>query len=215
VKLVRFGPRGREKPGLIAADGTLRDLSAHVADIGWNEISDAGQKRLRAIDPASLPKVGQAAPRRALHRHFQDRRHRPQLPRPRPRSRHAHPGRTGDVHEGHHLPHRPERRRHPADRQQQARLRGRTRHRHRPRNAPRRRGQGARITSPAIALPRRLRARLPARARRPVGQGQGLRQLRPDRPLAGDARRSPRPAGAAPVAGLSMASACRIPPPPT
>jgi 2,4-didehydro-3-deoxy-L-rhamnonate hydrolase len=57
MKLVRFGPKGREKPGLIAADGTLRDLSAHVADIGWKELSAAGQKRLRALDPAALPAV--------------------------------------------------------------------------------------------------------------------------------------------------------------
>ncbi|MDP2135795.1 MAG: fumarylacetoacetate hydrolase family protein, partial [Sulfuritalea sp.] len=57
MKLVRYGPRGREKPGLIAADGTLRDLSAHVAGIGWNEISAAGQKRLRALNPATLPMV--------------------------------------------------------------------------------------------------------------------------------------------------------------
>jgi len=57
MKLVRFGPRGREKPGLIAADGTLRDLSGHVTDIGWNELSAAGQKRLRALNPATLPAV--------------------------------------------------------------------------------------------------------------------------------------------------------------
>ena len=57
MKLVRYGARGREKPGLIARDGTLRDLSRHVANIGWDEISAAGQRRLRAIDPASLPQV--------------------------------------------------------------------------------------------------------------------------------------------------------------
>jgi len=57
MKLVRFGPRGREKPGLIDAAGTLRDLSAHVAGIGWNELAAAGQKRLRALNPATLPKV--------------------------------------------------------------------------------------------------------------------------------------------------------------
>ncbi len=57
MKLVRFGPKGREKPGLIAADGTLRDLSGHVTGIGWNELSAAGQKRLRALDPATLPAV--------------------------------------------------------------------------------------------------------------------------------------------------------------
>ena len=57
MKLVRFGPRGREKPGLIDVSGTLRDLSGHVADIGWNQLSAGGQKRLRALNPASLPRV--------------------------------------------------------------------------------------------------------------------------------------------------------------
>jgi len=57
MKLVRFGPKGREKPGLIDAAGTLRDLSGHVADIGWNELSASGQERLRALNPESLPTV--------------------------------------------------------------------------------------------------------------------------------------------------------------
>ena len=57
MKLVRFGPKGREKPGLIDAAGTLRDLSGHVADIGWDELSAAGQKRLRALKPTTLPAV--------------------------------------------------------------------------------------------------------------------------------------------------------------
>ena len=58
MKLVRYGPSGHEKPGLIAADGTLRDLSSHVDDIGWNQLSDAGQARLRALDATTLPPVG-------------------------------------------------------------------------------------------------------------------------------------------------------------
>lgn len=57
MKLVRFGPKGREKPGLIDAQGILRDLSAHCATIGWEELSPAGQKRLRRIDPQTLPQV--------------------------------------------------------------------------------------------------------------------------------------------------------------
>lgn len=57
MKLVRYGPRGREKPGLIDTAGTLRDLSGHVDDIGWNELSKAGQKRLGALDLAKLPRV--------------------------------------------------------------------------------------------------------------------------------------------------------------
>ena len=57
MKLVRYGAKGRDKPGLIDSSGTLRDLSGHVAEIGWNELSAAGQKRLRLLNPASLPKV--------------------------------------------------------------------------------------------------------------------------------------------------------------
>jgi 2-keto-4-pentenoate hydratase/2-oxohepta-3-ene-1,7-dioic acid hydratase in catechol pathway len=57
MKLVRYGAKGREKPGLIDAQGKLRDLSAHCDTIGWQELSPAGQKRLRAIDPATLPLV--------------------------------------------------------------------------------------------------------------------------------------------------------------
>ncbi|MCF8198471.1 MAG: fumarylacetoacetate hydrolase family protein [Sulfuritalea sp.] len=57
MKLVRFGAKGREKPGLIDASGCLRDLSGHIADIGWKELSSAGQKNLRSLNPASLPLV--------------------------------------------------------------------------------------------------------------------------------------------------------------
>jgi len=57
MKLVRYGAKGREKPGLLDAQGQLRDLSAHCKDIGWNEISPAGQKRLKAINAATLPRV--------------------------------------------------------------------------------------------------------------------------------------------------------------
>jgi 2-keto-4-pentenoate hydratase/2-oxohepta-3-ene-1,7-dioic acid hydratase in catechol pathway len=57
MKLVRYGPCGQEKPGLIAADGSLRDLSAHVSDIGWEQLSAAGQQRLRALDFTTLPAV--------------------------------------------------------------------------------------------------------------------------------------------------------------
>ena len=42
---------------MLGPDGTIRDLSAHVADIGGDAISDAGLAKLAAIDPASLPQV--------------------------------------------------------------------------------------------------------------------------------------------------------------
>lgn len=57
MKLVRYGAKGREKPGLIDAQGKLRDLSGHCDTFGWNELSPAGLKRLRQIDPATLPLV--------------------------------------------------------------------------------------------------------------------------------------------------------------
>jgi 2-keto-4-pentenoate hydratase/2-oxohepta-3-ene-1,7-dioic acid hydratase in catechol pathway len=57
MKLVRYGAKGREKPGLIDVQGRLRDLSAHCATIGWDELSPAGLKRLGKIDPATLPLV--------------------------------------------------------------------------------------------------------------------------------------------------------------
>ena len=55
MKLCRFGPAGSERPGLIDADGRIRDLSAHCSDIGPNELLPEGLAKLAAIDPASLP----------------------------------------------------------------------------------------------------------------------------------------------------------------
>ncbi|MBA8877670.1 fumarylacetoacetate hydrolase family protein [Phyllobacterium myrsinacearum] len=57
MKLVRYGPAGQEKPGLVDKDGKVRDLSAHVKDIAGEAISPAGLKKLAAIDPATLPEV--------------------------------------------------------------------------------------------------------------------------------------------------------------
>lgn len=57
MKLLRHGPAGSEKPGMLAEDGTIRDLSAHVADIGGAVLSDAGLAPLRDIDVSSLPEV--------------------------------------------------------------------------------------------------------------------------------------------------------------
>lgn len=57
MKLVRYGANGAEKPGLIDASGTLRDVSAHVVDLSGAELSDTTMARLRALDPSALPKV--------------------------------------------------------------------------------------------------------------------------------------------------------------
>ena len=57
MKLVRYGANGAEKPGLIDASGTLRDVSAHVVDLSGAELSDTTIARLRALDPSALPRV--------------------------------------------------------------------------------------------------------------------------------------------------------------
>jgi len=57
MKLLRYGTQGNEKPGMMAADGTIRDLSGHIEDLTGAELSDAGLARLRDIDVNSLPVV--------------------------------------------------------------------------------------------------------------------------------------------------------------
>ena len=57
MKLLRFGPIGKERPGLLDAAGTIRDLSGIVADIDGGTITPESLARLRALDPASLPRV--------------------------------------------------------------------------------------------------------------------------------------------------------------
>ena len=57
MKLLRHGPRGAERPGLLADDGTIRDLSGLVPDIAGTVLSDVGLNMLRTIDASGLPVV--------------------------------------------------------------------------------------------------------------------------------------------------------------
>lgn len=57
MKLVRYGLAGVEKPGVIDADGAIRDLSAHIGDIDSAALSSESLARLSAIDSQSLPLV--------------------------------------------------------------------------------------------------------------------------------------------------------------
>jgi len=57
MKLVRYGPVGREKPGLIDADGVLRDLSRKVKDIDGTSLAPAELAKLRKVDTGRLPVV--------------------------------------------------------------------------------------------------------------------------------------------------------------
>lgn len=57
MKLLRYGPVGQEKPGLLDSSNTLRDLSGVLSDIEGAQLGDAALARLRAIDPSTLPAV--------------------------------------------------------------------------------------------------------------------------------------------------------------
>ncbi len=57
MKLLRHGPAGAERPGLLDSSGTVRDLSQHVQDITPDALSPATLQRLAALDAGSLPAV--------------------------------------------------------------------------------------------------------------------------------------------------------------
>lgn len=57
MKLLRFGPKGQEKPGLLDSDGHIRDLSGHVADFAGPSVSLTALDALRRIDETTLPLV--------------------------------------------------------------------------------------------------------------------------------------------------------------
>lgn len=65
MKLLRYGPSGQEKPGLLDAQGRVRDLSAWVHDIGAVALTPESIERLRSIDPHTLPLV-EGTPQRDL-----------------------------------------------------------------------------------------------------------------------------------------------------
>ncbi|WP_017757124.1 fumarylacetoacetate hydrolase family protein [Pseudacidovorax intermedius] len=57
MKLVRYGNPGKEKPGLIDAEGRLRDLSAVIPDLGAAQLDDKVMAKLRRLKPDTLPLV--------------------------------------------------------------------------------------------------------------------------------------------------------------
>ena len=65
MKLVRYGESGQEKPGILDAQGQLRDLSAHVADIGGQALTPKGLEALRAIEEIMSGQPGRLFPEAA------------------------------------------------------------------------------------------------------------------------------------------------------
>jgi len=57
MKLLRYGEKGQEKPGLLDAQGQIRDLSAHISDVAGSALEPASLSALSKIDPESLPLV--------------------------------------------------------------------------------------------------------------------------------------------------------------
>ncbi|SPJ22639.1 fumarylacetoacetate hydrolase family protein [Palleronia abyssalis] len=57
MKLLRYGPKGQEKPGLLDASGTIRDLSGEIDDISGDILTPQGLARIAALDPDALPRV--------------------------------------------------------------------------------------------------------------------------------------------------------------
>src|SRR3954453_16242310 len=57
MKLLRHGPTGQERPGVLDAEGKIRDLSGKIDDIDGDKLSPAKLKELAALDPSPLPVV--------------------------------------------------------------------------------------------------------------------------------------------------------------
>ena len=201
MKLVRYGAIGQEKPGLIDKSGQLRDLSAHVKDLNGEAYAPASLAKLAALDPSKLPAVD-GKPRFgapvtgiskfvAIGLNYADHAKEAGMPIP------TEPIFFMKANTSLSGPNDPVEKPRGSTKldwevelaviigtRAQIRLRGRC-------AQPRRR---------LLRLQRRLRARFPDRARRPVDQGQVARHLRPARPLARHQGRNRRPAEADDVA---------------
>ena len=57
MKLLRYGPSGQEKPGLLDGEGKIRDLSGVIGDVGGDALLPESLAKLRQLDPTTLPAV--------------------------------------------------------------------------------------------------------------------------------------------------------------
>ena len=134
MKLVRYGPQGREKPGIVDAKGRIRDLSKIVPDIAGDALSPKGLNKIRKAPIDKLPLVkGGVRIGACVGNVRQFHRHRPELFRSCRRVRHAGPEGADHLQQGAVVYLRSERRHHDSQGRQEARLGGGTRHRDRQR----------------------------------------------------------------------------------
>ena len=193
MKLVRFGPAGQEKPGLVDAQGQIRDLSGVVRRRERRHPLPPRPRQASRPQPVEAPRrPGRRAPRPLRRAARQFRRRRPQLRRSRQGDRGADPARADPLQQGALLHRRAERRRDHPPRLAEDRLGGRARHRHRRAGVLCGGKRVAQLRRRLLRLQRRVGARIPDRARRPVDEGQGLPDLRPARALDGDGGRGRR-----------------------
>ncbi len=183
MKLLRYGPKGQEKPGLLDQHGKIRDLSKVVDDIAGDTLSDAGLAKIRAIDPATLPEVtGESRIGPCVARvgkmvciglNYADHAAESNLPVPHRTRALRQSGRARSAA------------RTTTSRSAQLeedRLGSRTWRGDRQAREVHRRSQRARLRRGLLRRERRFRARMADRARHAVGQGQGLRYVWPARP---------------------------------
>ena len=204
MKLIRFGAPGREKPGVLARgrSAARRLRLRRGLRRGLLRARRAGPPRgLGGTERDGHPPRGRGrAPGSAHPPPEQDRLHRPELPRPRRGDGGGDPEGARHLLQVHDRARGPERRARHAPRRDQGGLGGRARGRDRPRGPLRERGRCPRARGRLRAAQRLLRAHLPARARRPVGQGQERGHVRAARPLPRHPRRDPRSPGPGHVA---------------
>ena len=191
MKLLRYGPPGHEKPGMLDSSGDIRDLSGVIPDLA-GEALNAGVDRsaARARQLESWTSRWRCAHRAVRRRCRQVHLHRSQLLRPCRRVGHGGAGRADPVHEGDVGDLRAERRHSAPARIAENRLGSRARRGDRHNGAICVRSGSAIACCRLLRDKRSLGARVPARRHGAMGERQERRHVWPHRPLAGDERRS-------------------------
>ena len=109
MKLLRYGPIGKEKPGILDAEGKIRDLSSVIPELDGSAIGPKALDKLRKLKLDKLPLVKGNPRIGSLHRQSSEvHRHRPELFRPRRRIRFDRAARADHFHQAGELPLRPE-----------------------------------------------------------------------------------------------------------